>query len=127
MEVGRPIEGRPHTWNAPPAVAERSARVGLPGGPPDSGACLDIKLLCPLRAQEGKSSAAAIAAANRPLHTLRPVGCLGRLDLDLDVDSSWQVETLEAVDRLRGVVDDVEQALVHAHLEVLAAVLVLVG
>ncbi len=49
------------------------------------------------------------------------------LDLDLDVDPGGQVEALQGVHRLRGVLDDVDQALVHPHLEVLAAVLVLVG
>src|ERR1700722_10824503 len=48
-------------------------------------------------------------------------------NLDLDVHARGEVETLKRVHRLRGVVHDVEQALVHAHLEVLAAVLVLVG
>src|ERR1700733_3027089 len=48
------------------------------------------------------------------------------LDLDLDVYPGWQVEPLEGVDGLRSVLDDVDQPLVDPHLEVLAAVLVLV-
>src|SRR5512139_1892896 len=48
-------------------------------------------------------------------------------ELDLDVDTGRQVETHERVDRLRRGVDDVDKTLVGAHLEVLAAVLVLVG
>jgi len=48
------------------------------------------------------------------------------LNLDFDVDAGREVEALKRVDRLRRVLDDVEQALVDPHLEVLAAVLVLV-
>src|SRR4051794_23166106 len=47
-------------------------------------------------------------------------------ELDLDVHVSRQVEPHERVDGLRRGVDDVDQSLVGAHLEVLAAVLVLV-
>src|SRR4051812_45941797 len=47
-------------------------------------------------------------------------------ELDLDVHVRGQVETHERVDGLRRGVDDVDEALVRAHLEVLAAVLVLV-
>src|SRR5690606_13316329 len=47
-------------------------------------------------------------------------------ELDLDVHVSRQVESHERVDRLRRGIDDVDEALVRAHLEVLAAVLVLV-
>src|SRR5580658_4517131 len=55
-----------------------------------------------------------------------PGNRLGVLNLDLDIDAGRQVEALERVDRLRGVLHDVDQALVHPHLEVLPAVLVLV-
>src|SRR5689334_25246473 len=48
-------------------------------------------------------------------------------ELDLDVDAGRQVETHQRVDGLRRGVDDVDEALVGAHLEVLAGVLVLVG
>src|SRR6478672_685942 len=48
-------------------------------------------------------------------------------ELDLDVDVSREVESHQRVDGLRRRVDDVNEALVGAHLEVLAAVLVLVG
>src|SRR5688500_9839368 len=48
-------------------------------------------------------------------------------ELDLDVDVSRQVEAHQRVDGLGRRVDDVDEALVGAHLEVLAAVLVLVG
>src|SRR6476620_1934769 len=48
-------------------------------------------------------------------------------ELDLDVDTGRQVESHQRVDRLRRGVDDVDEALVGAHLEVLAGVLVLVG
>ena len=44
--------------------------------------------------------------------------------LDHDVDAGGKVEALERVDGLAGGLDDVDQALVDAHLEVLAAVLV---
>src|SRR4051795_13431497 len=45
--------------------------------------------------------------------------------LDLDVDACREVEPHQRVDRLRGRRVDVDQALVRAHLEVLARVLVL--
>src|ERR1700744_5087416 len=46
------------------------------------------------------------------------------LELDLDVDTGGEVELHERIDGLRGRVDDVEKALVGAHLELLAALLV---
>src|SRR4051812_20909470 len=48
------------------------------------------------------------------------------LQLDLDVDAGRQVEAHERVDRLRRGVENVDEPLVRAHLEVLARVLVLV-
>src|ERR1039458_9635002 len=47
-------------------------------------------------------------------------------ELDLDVDAGRQVKPHQRVDRLRRGVDDVDQPLVRAHLEVLPRVLVLV-
>src|SRR5690606_8605874 len=47
-------------------------------------------------------------------------------ELDLDVDTGREVETHERIDGLRRRVDDVDEPLVGAHLEVLAAVPVLV-
>src|SRR6516165_1567470 len=47
-------------------------------------------------------------------------------ELDLDIDAGWQVQPHQRVDGLRRGIDDVDQALVRAHLEVLARVLVLV-
>src|SRR4029077_2635546 len=47
-------------------------------------------------------------------------------ELDLDVDAGRQVEAHQRVHRLRCRVEDVDQPLVRAHLEVLARVLVLV-
>src|SRR5687767_2823724 len=44
--------------------------------------------------------------------------------LDLDVDAGGEVELHQRVDRLRRRIDDVEQPLVRAHLELLAALLV---
>src|SRR5450432_3236766 len=49
------------------------------------------------------------------------------LQLDLDVDARGEVETHERVDGLRGRIEDVDEPLVSAHLEMLAAVLVFVG
>src|SRR5207253_10957179 len=46
-------------------------------------------------------------------------------NLDLDGDAGGEVEALQGVHGLGTGVEDVEQALVHAHLEVLARVLVL--
>ena len=50
-----------------------------------------------------------------------------KLDLDLDVDAGGQVELLALVARLGGGLDDVEQALVGAHIELVHALLVDVG
>src|SRR4051812_32715512 len=47
------------------------------------------------------------------------------LELDLDVDARREIEPHELVDRLRRRAEDVDEALVRAHLEVLARVLVL--
>ena len=49
---------------------------------------------------------------------------LGLLHLQFDVDAGREVEALQGLDRLARRFDDVDQALVDAHLEVLAAVLV---
>src|SRR6202035_499185 len=46
------------------------------------------------------------------------------LELDLDVDTGGQIELHQGIDGLRGRVDNVEKALVRAHLELLAALLV---
>src|SRR5215217_3453885 len=59
-----------------------------------------------------------------------PFTCLSAMgrqaSLDVDIDTGRQVDAHERVDRLRRRVEDVDQPLVGAHLEVLAAVLVLV-
>ena len=55
-----------------------------------------------------------------------PPCVLDVLYLDLDVDARREVEALERVDRLWRVLHDVDQPLVHLHLEVLTAVFVLV-
>ena len=62
-------------------------------------------------------------------HPGLPDGALGpyRLELDLDVNAGGKVETHERVDGAAGGVEDVDEALVGAHLELLAGVLVLVG
>src|SRR6202167_2278889 len=44
--------------------------------------------------------------------------------LDFDVDTGSQIELHEGIDGLRGRVDNIEKALVRAHLELLAALLV---
>src|SRR5882757_8940815 len=49
---------------------------------------------------------------------------LKNLELDLDVDTGGQVELHQSIDGLRGRVDNVEQALVGAHLELFTALLV---
>src|SRR5215469_5970244 len=58
--------------------------------------------------------------------TVLSVSPAAGLQLDLDVDTGWHVEPHQRVDRPRRRVDDVDQPLVRAHLEVLARVLVLV-
>jgi hypothetical protein len=47
----------------------------------------------------------------------------GLLDLDLDVDAGGKIEALQRVNRLGRGLEDVEEALVDAHLEVLPGVL----
>src|SRR6478609_1826893 len=59
--------------------------------------------------------------------TLRSKVMSSTSELDLDVHTGRQVETHQRVNRLRSGVDDVDEALVGAHLKVLAGVLVLVG
>src|SRR5258707_9413379 len=46
------------------------------------------------------------------------------LELDLDVDTCGQIELHQSIDGLRGRVDNVEKALVGAHLELFTALLV---
>src|SRR5437764_3068672 len=46
------------------------------------------------------------------------------LEFDLDVDAGGEIELHQRVHRLRRRIDDIEQALVRAHLELLAALLV---
>ena len=46
------------------------------------------------------------------------------LDLDLDVDAGGEVELLELIDRLGSGLDDVEEALVGAHLELVHALFI---
>jgi 5'-nucleotidase, C-terminal domain len=70
--------------------------------------------------------AGSVAGAAGTREETRGSGASGLLDLDLDVDAGGQLDALQRVDRLRRGLEDVEQALVDAHLEVLAAVLVLV-
>src|SRR6202000_2698223 len=50
--------------------------------------------------------------------------CNKSLELDLDVDTGGQIELHESIDGLRGRVDNVEKALVGAHLELPGALLV---
>src|ERR1700680_4463007 len=45
-------------------------------------------------------------------------------ELDLDVDAGGEIELHQRIDGLRGRIDDVEEPLVGAHLELLAALLV---
>src|SRR5688500_9914848 len=57
---------------------------------------------------------------------LPTIAAIAASDLDLDVDAGGQrVQALQRVDRLRGRLVDVDQALVGADLEVLARILVL--
>src|ERR1700750_1754749 len=58
--------------------------------------------------------------------TLRSMVISRTSELDLDVDARREVEPHQRVDGLRRVVEDVDEPLVGAHLEVLARVLVLV-
>src|SRR5690606_40738749 len=59
-----------------------------------------------------------------PSFSTRRSSDLKTLELDLDVDTGGQVELHQRIDGLRGRVDNVEEALVSAHLELLAALLV---
>src|SRR5437867_9724588 len=55
---------------------------------------------------------------------MRPASGIVLLELDLDVDAGREVELAEGVDRLLRRIEDVEQALVGADLELLARLLV---
>src|SRR5258707_2627109 len=55
---------------------------------------------------------------------MSPVRMMASLELDLDVDAGGEIELHQRVHRLRRRIDDIEQALVGAHLELLAALLV---
>src|SRR5690348_17920709 len=55
---------------------------------------------------------------------MRPSIAISSLQLDLDVDARREVELAERVDRLLRRLEDVEQALVGAYLELLARLLV---
>src|SRR5687767_4345009 len=57
--------------------------------------------------------------------SFRPTMPFMSSELDLDVDAGRKIEPHQGVDRFRGRAVDVDQALVRAHLEVLARVLVL--
>src|SRR5439155_7827656 len=74
----------------------------------------------------GAGSSTGRRRRRRNAEGVTPVA-LRLLDLYLDVDAGGEVEALQRVDRLGAGLEDVEEALVDAHLEVLAAVLVLVG
>src|SRR5262249_53572543 len=52
-----------------------------------------------------------------------PVGP-NRSQLDLDIDTGGEIELHQRIHRLRRRIDDVEQAFMRAHLELLAALLV---
>src|SRR6516225_1659647 len=58
---------------------------------------------------------------------LVPASSLAALELDLDVDAGGEVELHQCIDRLRRRIDDVEQALMRAHLELLTTLLVDMG
>src|SRR6185312_9384904 len=92
------IERHPRTADLPSLIAPKVARAKTAKGAP-----------------EGALAREAVGAGS------------GRLDLDLDVDPGRNLEPLERVDGLGRRVEDVEQTLVHPHLEVLTGVLVLVG
>src|SRR5262245_28483722 len=98
------------------------ASHGRAGGAPDSrvgGGSSAERRIAALR-----PAPAAVGAGPR----LKEATHVGRSsELDLDVDAGRQVQPHERVDGLRRGIDDVDQALVRAHLEVLARVLVLVG
>src|SRR5579875_273021 len=78
------------------------------------------------RQRAPRAPAGTVATGPRQQGNPDPDWLLRGLDLDLDVDTRGKVETLQRVNRLRGVLDDVHEPLVNAHLEMLAAVLVLV-
>src|ERR687898_123633 len=97
----RPSSTRPDTPGIP----------GSPAVPPsDISGC---SLSSPANDPEGYRHPACDPGDGTPCRHARR---LHLLDLDLDVDAGGKVEALQAVDRLGGGLDDVEQALVDAHL-----------
>jgi hypothetical protein len=63
---------------------------------------------------------------SRPFTFLVSTAMIRSLELDLDVDVSWEVQAHQRINGLWSRVDDVNETLVGTHLKVLTAVLVLV-
>src|SRR5437016_13899471 len=74
------------------------------------------------RRRGGPTEAYASYAAGRAARANEADGLFSSScsELDLDVDAGGKVQLHERVDRLRRRVDDIEQALVRPHLELLA-------
>ena len=110
-------------WGCVPArpVAETP---GITGGLPAVPPSIPCAVLSLVRNRVGDSTRPSSGCV---LVWATPGGSTGLLDLDLDVDDGGEVEALQGVHVFGRRLDDVEQVLVDAHLEVLAGVLVLVG
>src|SRR5215216_7109731 len=106
-------------------LAKISGRASPPGPPHPYGESPEILAATRDSVEAGRSLRATCVSQRRQA-SLRYARALGSdlLDLDLDVDAGGEVEALEGLDGLRRGLDDVDQALVNAHLEVLARVLV---
>ena len=68
-------------------------------------------------------------AKTKPSHVMREgllLDYAACLELDLDIDTSWKVETHQRINRSGVGVKDVDKTLVCTHLELIAGILILV-
>src|SRR3954468_10961440 len=119
-ELAQPCLGHAPLFDGPERDLDRLVAVRLDG--------LDANDRARPRLDHGHGRDGARLRVEDLRHAeLCPHDPLHGLELDLDVDAGRQVEPHQRVDRLRRGRMDVDQALVRAHLEVLARVLVLEG
>ena len=68
-------------------------------------------------------------AKTKPSHVMREgllLDYAACLELDLDIDTSWKIETHQRINRSGVGIEDVDKTLVCTHLELIAGVLILV-
>src|SRR3954468_4254267 len=133
--------GRPNSLRGSDGPNGSSSKVGSGNGASNSGGGKFDSMMDVLSADRQTflrrvGSGRWVGDKNKPRRACARRGCCwlpqvgprtaesAGLDLDLDVHACRQLDALQAVDGLGVGIDDVDQALVDAHLEVLARVLV---